>query len=116
MSKSIKSLKQDIYNILSKEWAEKYRDCDYLLAGKIWTKELRAQGIKIEKINAVRFIYLQKEKKISSYDTITRARRKCNEMHSNTIGKSYKNRKDKEKEVKQEIREIGHGKRNGITR
>jgi hypothetical protein len=51
------------------------------------------------------------EDKITSSDYITRARRKVNQLHADTIGKSYKPRMEKESKMKDDLAKIGKKKK-----
>lgn len=84
----------------------KYRDNDEALVVRIWNDEMKEQGMDSNSQYTMDFFKLYRAKKFTTADIITRARRKCNELHANTIGKSYKPRKKKEAEIKQELREI----------
>lgn len=90
---------------------DKYRDSDEKLVVKIWWDEMESQKVEgkdvsLREISAKAFFYLYREGRFTTADVITRARRKCNELHPETRGKSYKPRKAKVVEVQQEIREI----------
>lgn len=97
------------------EKSPKYRDSDQLLVARMWWEELQAQGIESDKITAQEFMEMYRDGKITSSDSISRARRKVNEELPNTKGLSYKPRKIKEEEIKQEIKEISNSIKNEIT-
>lgn len=93
-----------------KYWLEKdikYRDNDELLVVQIWFQELKLKGINPHNITAFNFFNdYYKEHKLTPADEITRCRRKCNENLEHTRGKSYKPRKKKEQEMREEIKTI----------
>lgn len=88
----------------------KYRDSDRMLVTKFWSDELNAMGID-SKSRPIRDFWLmyRDDWKFTTSDTITRCRRKANEDYPKTRGLSYKPRKEKVKEVQEEIQTLTPG-------
>jgi hypothetical protein len=84
--------------------AERYRDDDNLLVVSIWWEELAKMGYDGRNLSAYDFMNLYKSQKLTSSDTITRARRKIQEENPDLRGKSYQSRQAKTEDVKQELR------------
>lgn len=100
-------LKQTYYKVKSLlEYKEKYRDNDELLVAKYWLIEASAMHLDFDFLPTKQFLIMYKDGKFTPADTILRARRKVNEHFEHTRGKSYKPRKEKQKEIKAELKEI----------
>lgn len=83
----------------------KYRDDDNALVARIWWDELRAKNIEGTSATATQFLTLYRDGKVTTADSITRARRKAQELHKELRGASYTNRQvHKTEEVKSAIR------------
>lgn len=85
-----------------------YRDDDNLLVCRVWWDELLELKFVPEQMTAMEFLVLYRDQKLTSSDTITRARRKVQEENEHLRGKSYIERQNKQEEVKEEIRNIGN--------
>ena len=84
----------------------KYRDNDEALVVRIWNDEMKEQGMDANIMPTMLFMKFYRAWRFTTADIVTRSRRKCNELHPETRGLSYKPRKNKVPEVQQEIREI----------
>jgi len=94
------------------ETDKKYRDNDRVLVLRFWNDELKMMRMDCKKITALDFfIEFLDADKITSSDLITRARRKVNQLHADTIGKSYKPRMEKESKMKDDLRKIDNRKK-----
>ena len=82
---------------------EHYRDSDTRVIAHIWMRQLG--GLEnMKSISLYDFLQIWIENKnIVSPDTITRARRKVQEENVSLRGKSYKQRKEQSKKVRQNI-------------
>ena len=85
----------------------KYRDNDNALVVRIWWDEVIAKGFAPEQLTITEFFILYRDEKITSADTITRARRKVQEENEHLRGNSYIDRQNKQEEVKDEIKILG---------
>jgi hypothetical protein len=82
---------------------EHYRDSDTRVIAHIWMRQLGGLE-KMKSISLYDFLQIWIENKnIVSPDTITRARRKVQEENVSLRGKSYKQRKEQSKKVKENI-------------
>ena len=86
------------------------RDCDPYLLYYIWESELKDinydYSLNIDNIPLTTFLRLWKDKVISHPSTIMRARRKVQEKHSETRGKVWEKRHEKQKDVQ---KQLGYG-------
>lgn len=82
------------------------RDDENRLCATYWNIQLKSYGLALESMTALDFLKMMSEKKLTPESTITRARRKVNQDNEETRGKSYKGRKEKEIEYRQEINNI----------
>jgi len=94
-----KNIQDQVKNILEK--APHCRNDDKKLTANIWINELRQNGVSQEE--AMRICKLYLDLKLTPSDTITRARRKLQEIDPNLRGHSYHARKQKEKEIRYKI-------------
>lgn len=103
-SKEIKNLTDKIRNVLLKQHTFHLRDNDMALARHIWNKQAeRIYGTSLSEMTIDSFLQNIESGNFINYDTITRARRKCNETYPETRGESYKRRKDDEDEIRKNI-------------
>lgn len=79
------------------------RDDDEALVSNILYLFLQKRNIDAEKITAFELLKMYAKKELPTADYITRVRRKLQELNENLRGKTYKVRKTKEEEVKQNI-------------
>jgi hypothetical protein len=96
--KTVKNLIQ-----LMLEEKEHLRDSDEALASNILYMFLKIKNIDCEKITAFELLKMYAKNELPTVDYITRVRRKLQEDNENLRGKTYKARKNKEEEVKQNI-------------
>lgn len=82
------------------------RDCDELLVSRIWHDEMtQIKGTDYQKQQtALDFLKLYADGEITPADSITRARRKVEELHPELRGKTYERRHNIE--TKQTIQEL----------
>ncbi len=83
-----------------------YRDSDSLLVVRMWYDELKLSHINAKDITAIQFMEMYRDEKLTSADTITRARRKVQEENISLRGKSYKERQKKQEEVIQQLKSL----------
>ena len=79
------------------------RDDDRKLVANVWSKQ--SGGLrKLQEMNAYDFLlFYCRHDKLSSYDSITRARRKLQEQFPELRGASYAKRQEQEASVRKEI-------------
>ena len=75
------------------------RDSDNKLVANIWHQELH----KIDDVYPFTFLEAYAEGKITTADSITRARRKIQELHPELRGENYNKRHNEEKKVRKNI-------------
>jgi hypothetical protein len=88
-------------------WLTNYppsRDDDELLVGCIWARVLGDENLDTK--TARQFLHLMAERKLPSFDAITRMRRKVQEDMPSLRGTTYIERTKRSKEVQQEIHTI----------
>ncbi len=81
-----------------------YRDNDRKLVAHVWA--IQCGGVHVmEQIRAYDFLtdYCRDEDRYSSYDSITRSRRKVQEKHPELRGEKWKLRAEQEKEVRYNV-------------
>lgn len=102
--KQVKSLQDVIKNLLEKR--EDLRDSDAKLIANVWRDEIEMTMGEdaLKRMSAYSFFaqFLAQEK-ISSSDSITRARRKIQGDYSHLRGNNYKERKEQETEFRHNI-------------
>jgi len=81
------------------------RESDCALMARVWWNDLVYRGIDPSEISATEFFVLMTDKKVSSYESITRGRRKVMEKFPALRGKSYSARKRKADRVKNEVKD-----------
>lgn len=86
---------------------DKARDDDVLLQKVVHWHEYKKKGMEYNLKQRTWLEHLDdiSEKTISKPETIRRARRKCQELHSTTRGKKYESRKAKQSEVRDSLRQ-----------
>lgn len=93
--------KDKVYKILHK--SIEARDDYFLLLFKVWLYEL-GDECPTEVKQALRYLFkARKEKRISAFESVTRASRKVQEEYPSLRGKHYEARKNKESKVRKEI-------------
>ena len=91
------NVKPSVKNLLAK--FSSLRDSDRLLVAELWKQELKA-------LKTNDLLMMLKAGKLTSYDSITRVRRKVQEENKNLRGKLYKERKAIGKQVKMNIKNV----------
>lgn len=91
------NVKPSVKNLLTK--FSSLRDSDRLLVAELWKQELKA-------LKTNDLLMMLKAGKLTSYDSITRVRRKVQEENKNLRGKLYKERKAIGKQVKMNIKNV----------
>ena len=74
-----------------------------LLCVVYWQYEIQEMGKKLSSMTAVDYLKLYSEGKLTSADTITRAKRRCLEVYPHLRDKDYEKRKGMHKKVVKEI-------------
>ena len=87
-----KSTRKKVVSLLNKY--PKTRDSDDYLVAMYWYKELGTSNL-ILKLNGLRLLEHISKSKLTNHDTITRCRRKLQEVNVNLRGDSYSKRKHK---------------------
>lgn len=97
-----------IYDLVTAQLrqAERYRDDDNLLVASIWWHELTKMGLNGYNLSTFDFMTLYQQQKLTSADTITRARRKIQEENPELRGKSYRVRHVSAEKVKKDLRNL----------
>jgi len=91
------NVKPSVKNLLTK--FSSLRDSDRFLVAEFWKQELKA-------LKTTDLLMMLKAGKLTSYDSITRVRRKVQEENKNLRGKLYKERKAIGKQVKMNIKNV----------
>jgi hypothetical protein len=98
---NIKRNQEDIRRLLMNY--EYLRDDDAKLVCNIWAIQLDKMGINIKDISGVQAFELIANGKLSPSDSITRCRRKLQEVHPELRGKKWKERHLVQEEVKNQL-------------
>ena len=98
-----KEVFKKVKNLLQRD--PRLRESDAALMSRIWWNDLVARGLDPNSISATDFFIMLADKKVSSYESITRARRKVMEECPELRGTTYSARKKKAEEVKNEIKD-----------
>jgi hypothetical protein len=102
--KQYKGLQEVVKTFLEKR--EDLRDSDPKLIANVWRKEIETLAQKegaLEDMSALVFLaYYLVPEKISSSDSITRARRKIQQDNEHLRGNNYKERQAQEKEFRKQ--------------
>ncbi len=100
-------LSKELYNrvksLLQRD--PRLRESDAALMARVWWNDLIALGKNPSDVSATEFFVLMSDKKLSSYESITRGRRKVMEECPELRGTTYSARKKKAEEVKNEIKD-----------
>jgi hypothetical protein len=85
---------------------KKLADDELNLIWSIWTYQAKQLKPKIDlnKSSARELLKLLKERKITSWEGLTRSRRKCQELYPETRGELYDKRHKHEKVIKQDVK------------
>ena len=106
----MKNIPSTYYKLIKSLLIEKeaYRDDDELLTARVWFDELKYElAVDPYTESSVAFMQLYSKGKITTADTITRARRKVQEENKELRGNNYVERKGKkQQEVKYGLRNI----------
>jgi DnaJ-class molecular chaperone len=92
----------------------RYRDDDNLLVNRVQKDELANMGLNPANVTVYDFFRFRLNKQITDEDTITRARRKVQELNPETRGDKYKIRQSRQIEVQLEIKNIKPNQTNAI--
>ena len=98
-----KEVFKKIKNLLQKD--SRLRESDAALMARVWWNDLIEKGMDPGEMSATDFFVLMADKKLSSYESITRGRRKVMEKFPALRGKTYSARKKKAEEVKNEVKD-----------
>lgn len=101
MARGNKELKNRITYLL--ELYPHLRDSDRRLCSNIWVRELEEQGKDYKSITAEQMLVLYNQSKLTTQDSITRARRQIQEYNPNLRGEKYAERHAKVQEVKKDL-------------
>jgi hypothetical protein len=93
-----KEVFKKVKNLLQRN--PRLRESDAALMSRIWWNDLVARGLDPNSISATDFFVLLADKKLSSYEGITRGRRKIMEECPELRGTTYAARKKKAEDVK----------------
>lgn len=100
-------LSKELYNrvksLLQRD--PRLREADSALMARVWWNDLITLGYDPTDMSAPDFFIKLADKKVSSYESITRARRKVMEECPELRGTTYSARKKKAEEVKNEIKD-----------
>lgn len=99
--KEFKSVKDRVKYLLLKY--PHLRDNDNKLVANYWFFELKDRGVNLSDISASELLNLFSNKKLSSFESISRCRRKLQEENEILRGKSYQKRKAEEDYTKKNI-------------
>lgn len=83
-----------------------YRDSDEKLVARVWFIECERAKKDSKNINTYEFLCMYAECKVTLSDTITRARRKAQELYPELRGKSYVKRRKHSSTIKREIQSL----------
>lgn len=100
--KEIKFLRNEVFELLS-NGKDLYKDNDNALCARIWANRFEKEGLNIEEISAKKFLNIYATMGLPSSDSITRQRRKLQELHPELRGASYVERQAHAKEVSSSI-------------
>lgn len=82
------------------------RDNDNLLMAVIWEKQVAQKGFQIAAMTAWNLMKMMVDGHLSSTESITRARRKVQELHPELRGANYNKRQGNQADVK---KQLGYG-------
>ena len=92
-----------IKNLLQKD--PRLRESDAVLMARVWWNDLIEKGMNPTEISVTDFFTLMVDKKLSSYESITRGRRKIMEECPELRGTTYAAKKKKAGDVKNQIKD-----------
>jgi hypothetical protein len=98
-----KEVFKKVKNLLQRD--PRLREADSALMARVWWNDLLALGYDPTNMSAPDFFVMLTDKKVSSYESITRARRKVMEECPELRGTTYSARKKKAEQVKNEIKD-----------
>ena len=97
----MKNMLNKVVNLLAKH--PSLRDSDDRLTATIWYQNVK----NVKNIDAMTLLHKFAEGKLPSYESISRCRRKVQEEKPELRGLKWEKRHNRQKKVKQEIKEIG---------
>ncbi|MCA9750198.1 MAG: hypothetical protein KC414_13905 [Romboutsia sp.] len=99
--KQLKSVKDRTKYMLTNY--PKLRNSDSKLVANFWYNQLKEQGINLTDISSTELLQMFSSNKLSSYESISRCRRKLQENFTELRGTNYSNKKEEEEYTKQHI-------------
>lgn len=104
MAQKIKSIEPLVYQLLSID--RTFSDCDERLVATVWYNCIKSE---VNNMSAMSLLEMYTKGKLPSSESITRCRRKLEELHPELRGKDYLKRHSnkKQREVINEINTIG---------
>ena len=100
----IKDLTSQIQKLLTIDI--RYRDDDNLLINRVQKDEVASMGLDPKNVSLYDFFRFRLNNQVTDEDTITRLRRKVQELHADTRGDNYKKRQSKQLDVRGDMREV----------
>jgi hypothetical protein len=100
MIQKIKTMQNDVANMLRRH--PELRDDDEKLVTNIWYVEMKRYGTP-ETLPVTDFLALYQQKKLSSADVITRARRKVQEQYPELRGTTWEERHKQSQTIRKNI-------------
>ena len=97
----MKNLENIVIDILTNN--PKARDDDHILAGAIWIREIGGSDIARE-MGLWEFLRLFMTHEVASFESISRCRRKVQELDRGLRGEKYEFRHNRQEEVKEQIK------------
>tara|TARA_R110000822_G_scaffold16329_1_gene55701 strand:+ start:204 stop:527 length:324 start_codon:yes stop_codon:yes gene_type:complete len=98
-----KEVFKKVKNLLQRD--PRLRESDAALMARVWWNDLIEKGMDPSEMSATDFFVLMADKKLSSYEGITRGRRKIMEECPELRGTTYAARKKKAGDVKNQIKD-----------
>tara|TARA_R110000803_G_C11982435_1_gene320933 strand:+ start:947 stop:1270 length:324 start_codon:yes stop_codon:yes gene_type:complete len=98
-----KEVFKKVKNLLQRD--PRLRESDAALMARVWWNDLIEKGKDPSEMSATDFFVLMADKKLSSYEGITRGRRKIMEECPELRGTTYAARKKKAGDVKNQIKD-----------
>ena len=83
------------------------RDDDQRLVANVWWQALKTNGYDPDRLSGTGLIQMFAENKLPNPDSITRARRKLQEMHVHLRGKKYDKRQSRQSDVIDDLNLFG---------
>lgn len=100
----LKSIQDRVLHLLKNH--PKLRESDSKLVANYWYYELLTKGIPLESITSKELLQMFADKKLSSFESISRCRRKLQEKYPELQGVNHELKQEEAKDVKQNIRDV----------